>query len=171
MKLEIKNNRFIEIDDLIKINNISCELDEYHYENGTLKGQFQIKGDYIKDSSSFDKPFNFFNYVPFEIMFVDNIKEIKDISIGGFEYFEVERRGIETEIILVINNNDRDYSNLEDEVTNLEENDYNEIKKEVENEITNVLDQTFILENETINNNQIFPSTTKRTIIKIFGNN
>lgn len=184
MKLEIKNNSFIEIDDLIKVNNISCNLDNYQYENGTLKGQFQIQGEYIKDSSSFDKPFNFLNYVPFEIVFVEKVNEIRNISVEGFEYFEVERRGIETEITIVINDDERELiheeevlskdneNNYEEEVLSKDsENNYEDIKDEVENEITNVLDQTFIVDSNKNSSYPVFPTSTKRTTIKIFGDN
>ena len=171
MKLEIKNNSFIEIDDLIKVNNISCNLDNYQYENGTLKGQFQIQGEYIKDSSSFDKPFNFLNYVPFEIVFVEKINEIRSISVEGFEYFEVERRGIETEITIVINDDERELISEEEVLSKDNENNYEDIKDEVENEITNVLDQTFIVDSEKNSSYTVFPTSTKRTTIKIFGDN
>lgn len=171
MKLEIKNNSFIEIDDLIKVNNISCNLDNYQYENGTLKGQFQIQGEYIKDSSSFDKPFNFLNYVPFEIVFVEKVNEIRNISVEGFEYFEVERRGIETEITIVINDDERELIYEEEVLPKDNENNYEEIKDEVENEITNVLDQTFIVDSEKNSSYPVFPTSTKRTTIKIFGDN
>lgn len=171
MKLEIKNNSFIEIDDLIKVNNISCNLDNYQYENGTLKGQFQIQGEYIKDSSSFDKPFNFLNYVPFEIVFVEKVNEIRNISVEGFEYFEVERRGIETEITIVINDDERELIYEEEVLPKDNENNYEEIKDEVENEITNVLDQTFIVDSKKNSSYSVFPTSTKRTTIKIFGDN
>ena len=171
MKLEIKNNSFIEIDDLIKVNNISCNLDNYQYENGTLKGQFQIQGEYIKDSSSFDKPFNFLNYVPFEIVFVEKVNEIRSISVEGFEYFEVERRGIETEITIVINDDERELISEEEVLSKDSENNYEDIKDEVENEITNVLDQTFIVDSEKNSSYTVFPTSTKRTTIKIFGDN
>lgn len=171
MKLEIKNNNFIEIDDLIKVNNISCKLDEYQYENGTLKGQFQIQGEYIKDSSSFDKPFNFFQLIPFEIVFVEKINEITNIYIGEFEYFEVERRGIETEINIVINDEETDLDCRKEEDESIRnETNYEIIKDEAENEIANVLDQTFSL-SDVDNNNALLPTSAKRTIIKIFGNN
>ena len=58
MKLEVLNNNFIEIEDLIKVLNVNCNLNEYIYENGILKGEFEFEGEYVNDSSSFDKPFN-----------------------------------------------------------------------------------------------------------------
>lgn len=175
MRLEIKNNNFIEIEDLIKVNSIECILDEYSYDNGTLKGVLKFQGEYLKDSSSFDAPFNFLKYIPIEIVFVEDIKMIKEVKIELFEYFEVERRGIETETTLLIKDEEErevinDLEEENNEIENLN-HDYDDIKDNVQTEIDNILDQTFNIESNDDDNNKIFPTKTNRTKIKIIGSN
>ena len=88
MKLEIKNNNFIEIEDLIKVCSIECTLDEYSCENKILKGVLKFQGEYLKDSSNFDTPFIFLKLIPVEIVFIEDIQNIKEVIISSFEYFE-----------------------------------------------------------------------------------
>ncbi len=169
MKLEVLNNNFIEIEDLIKVLNVNCNLNEYIYENGILKGEFEFEGEYVNDSSSFDKPFNFFKKIPFEIMFVEEIDEIEEVKIEKIEYFEVERRGIESEINLVIKSKEERGHTAEEllEVENQIVEEYDIIKEEAENEITHILDNTFNDEKPVESNDQVFPTTSKRSRIKI----
>ncbi len=174
MKLEIKNNNFIEIEDLIKVCSIECTLDEYSCENKILKGVLKFQGEYLKDSSNFDTPFIFLKLIPVEIVFIEDIQNIKEVIISSFEYFEVERRGVETETtLLIIQEEDREVENsFNDEIissVNLED-EYNNIKEDVNNEIENILDQTFNIDKK-VENKQFYPTKSKRFKIQLFRNN
>lgn len=162
MKLEVLNNNFIEIEDLIKTLHVKCNIINYQYENKILKGNFEIEGEYVNDSSNFELPFNFIRNVPFEIMFVTEIDNITNVNINKFEYFEVERRGIEFEIELSIDYNE--IREVSQEVINNENNEYENIKEEVQNNISHILDSTLDTNEKSV---QIYPTSTKRTKIKI----
>lgn len=170
MKIEVLNNNFIELEDLIKVLNVKCELNSYNYENGILKGFLQFEGEYINSSSSFDEPFNFFKQVSFEIMFVENIGPIENVSIEDFEYFEVERRGIETETKLSITYVEERKVSKEDDIIieNFDENnEYDSIKENVESEIDNILTDALIDHIDIPKEETVFPTNSRRTKIKI----
>lgn len=170
MKIEVLNNCFIELDDLIKVLNVKCSLVNYNFDNGILKGILQFEGEYINSSSSFDEPFNFFKEIPFEIVFVEKVESLNDVTIDGFEYFEVERRGIETEVKLLISNYDERHSSKNDYDIidfNLENSEYDIIKEDVENEIDNILTDALIDSNNSPKKETVFPTNSGRTKIKL----
>ena len=161
MKLEIKNNQFIDINDLIKTNKLNCSVENYNYENKLLKGEFLIQGEYINDSSCFDEPFNFFKKVPFEIMFIEDVIDLDDVEIKELEYFEVERRGIEIEITLVLTYNNNRSENIE----NVTEEIYEEIKNDASTSVDEILNNTLLEQKVSTNT---FPSNERKTRIKLF---
>lgn len=169
MKFEILNNSFIEINDLIKIVKIECTLRDYNFENGILKGNLIMQGEYLNNSSSFEKPFNFFKEVPFDILFVEDLHEITKVFVANFEYFEVERRGVEAEVKLCIeSSNDRNEINKISELVDDESliNKYDLVKEAAEKSVDNVLQNVFETVVE-IDNSEKLPTNTKRTRIRI----
>ena len=50
MQLEVKNNNFVNLTNLIKVVNIKADLKDYEFNNNRISGIFIIKGKYIKDT-------------------------------------------------------------------------------------------------------------------------
>lgn len=147
MQIEIKNNQFIEIKDLIKVLDVETLIRSYIFENFSLKGEFLFKIRYCSLGKQLDEEEQLEQVIPFEIVIPD-IKQVDNIELLDFEYFSVERRGIEVQLNLRI-----DYT-TEDEITN-----------SIDEEINEILEENF--EVETVEKEEIFPRLEKRTRIKI----
>lgn len=150
MQIEIKNNQFIEIKDLIKVLEIETLIRSYIFENFSLNGEYLFKVKYCSLSKQLDDEEDIEVSIPFEIVMPD-VTDVNNIEILNFEYFAVERRGIEIELNLRI-----------------EYNTGNELINEIEEEINDILDSNFEVESGVIETKEeIFPRLEKRTRVKI----
>lgn len=133
MQLEVKNNNFVNLTNLIKVVNIKADLKDYEFNNNRISGIFIIKGKYIKDT--IDRFQDFEEEIPFEILFTMPVNIINNVTLKDFEYFEVERRGIETEFTLTVEYESDDFESSLNNTT-----EYDNIKKEVEQKLNESLD-------------------------------
>ena len=133
MQLEVKNNNFVNLTNLIKVVNIKADLKDYEFNDNRISGFFIIKGKYIKDT--IDRFQDFEEEIPFEILFTMPVNIINNVTLKDFEYFEVERRGIETEFTLTIEYESDDFGSSLNNTT-----EYDNIKKEVEQKLNESLD-------------------------------
>lgn len=147
MQIELKNNQFIEIKDLIKVLDIETLIKSYIFENFSLKGEYVFKIKYCSLLKQLDEEEQLELSIPFEIVIPD-AKEVNSLELLNFEYFAVERRGIEVELNLRFNYLTED-----------------EIDENINKEINEIFDSNFDVEIEE--KEEIFPRLEKRTRFKI----
>ena len=156
MNINVKVNNFIPLKNLSKVLNLQVSLNDYNFENGKLVGDFCVVGSYLTDYEKNDSPVEFNESLPLEIIFTNDIKFINNIEIINYEYFEVERRGIEIEISI----------NVTYEDNNCDLN-YNEITNNITQHIDEKLQEELDIKNVE-RNELIFPSNESKTRIRIF---
>ena len=147
MQIEVKNNNFIRLDNLIKVQNLNTKINDYNFVDNRLSGVYKIDGEYL--NKDFDNTQSFSYDIPFDIIFTDQIQNIENVELSDFEYFEIEGRGLEFEATLsIMYNTYSPYQEIKEEVDqklkeHLEIYDYEE---EVER---NLVENTFLPTNES----------------------
>lgn len=153
MQIEVKNNNFIKLDNLIKVHELKSKINEYNFDNNRLSGLFEVEGTFLKKDIGDLQTFNY--SVPFDIIFTEDIKNIESVELIDFEFFEIEGRGIEFEGTLIIR-----YNNS---------NPYQIIKEEVDDKLQEHLDvfENDIVEDRILTSNSFLPTKDIKTKIKI----
>lgn len=147
MQIEIKNNQFIEIKDLIKVLDIEALIRSYIFDNFSLNGEYEFKVKYCSLSKQLDDVEQLETRIPFEIV-MPEVQSIDKIEMINFEYYAVERRGIEIELTLNI-----EYQTQEDIISDIDES----IDDILEEQVGTVEEKK----------DEIFPRLEKRTRYKV----
>ncbi len=150
MQLEIKNNNFIELSNLFKVSSLSVDIDYYNFIDNKIVGQYKIIGEYY--NNKMNDPIDFERYLPFEILLLKDKIVVTDVNIINVEYFEVEGRGLESEVTLNIK-----YAINENEYINIVE----KVKEEVDSKLK---DELNFSDNRDVTT---FPKNEARTQIRV----
>ena len=155
MQLEVKNNNFIKLNELIKIQNFNAHILNYDFYDNKLIGKILIEGEALKNINDLDEVSLFSEEMDFEILFTNGIMEVSNVSIKNVDFFEVEGRGIEVEFTLLI-----EYAqNMQTESA------YESVIQRIESDIDEKLeDEIFLKEEES---ETIFPTKEAKTRIRI----
>lgn len=156
MELRIKCDAKVDLEGLINIVDIICEINDYKISDNSLEGTVNVKGNYIKDDLQTINKFN--ENVPFTVVFKNNIKKIEKIEIEDFIINEVFNTGIECKFNIHILYDDSD-ENLENDtqikeiiISNEDDekikDDINKKYDELLEEILEKRDEVFINEEE-----------------------
>ena len=97
---------------------------------------------------------NLYHCLPFEIIFTNNLNDVSKVNLQHFEFFEVERRGIEIEFTLSIECYDKKTSFIDE----LSDN----ITKEIDDKLNKEVNFEIIDKEETI-----FPSNEAKSRIRL----
>ena len=137
------------------INNITGCINDYDEENNVVKGNVLLTVDYNYENELCKKE----ELIPFEINLL-NGKTIEEIVIINFRYYEIVGDGLQCsfQIYLTVKDCENNNENLIINEENLEENNNLE-EKEIENKYDSLLDEIFLEEKNTndndINENEI----------------
>lgn len=153
MQIEVKNNNFIKLDNLIKVQNLNTKISESNFMDNRLSGTYKIEGEYLKKDQDIGQSFSY--DIPFDIIFTDKIHNVENVELSDFEYFEIEGRGVEFEATLNIVYNVFD--------------SYHEIKEEVDQKLKEHL-EIYDYEDEGEKNlvvNSFLPTNESKIKIRI----
>lgn len=161
MDLKVDNNVFVKLRDFFKLIDISVEVDEYDVNNDILEGNLQLKGKYLKRDNVTEEYYN--EKIPFSVAFPINDIEVDDIDCVDLEYNEVDGRGIDVSFDILIKYqtyeeipvevDDRKLEKIE--VDNLEDVDYEMLKKEETNRIDNLLKSALEIKDDNLPTNEV----------------
>lgn len=156
MNIEVKTNNYLPILGLTSVISLNAYLNEYEHSNKKLSGKINLMGKCIINNTdeNLEKEIN--EILPFEIIFTNDVNKIDNVMLESFEFFEVERRGIEMEVTLIVN------CSKEEVVDNMEETSES-ITKEID----------FKLQDELNNDSQIeeeitLPTYESKSRIRLF---
>lgn len=126
MEINIPSNMFVELNNLFKVSTVNVELNNYECKDSEIIGNVRISGDYYQND--FESTLcEFEKLIPFNLVFKERNKVVDNIEIKDFEFFEVEKRGIETNF------------NIDIITSEVLQDDLEEIKSQITTDIDNQL--------------------------------
>lgn len=138
MELRIKCDAKVNLEGLINIVNVMCEINDYNVDNNSLSGSVNVKGNYIKDDLHTTYDFN--ENVPFTVVFKNNIEKIEKIEVEDFIFNEIVNNGIECKFNIFISYEDSKSFNEDDSLEDKETVAEKVIEEELEEIEDNTLD-------------------------------
>lgn len=177
MELKVNSNAFIKLPDLLKVSTAKVIIDDFSLVKNEIKGNVIIKGDYYKSDEETSIN-DFFESIPFSVVFSHNENEFKDIRVSNLEYFEVEDKGIETSFDLfveydkkelILDEKDDDVQIPEERLaeTIIEKEDVKETLEDIKTSISNKMDKMLSSKIEVKEDNlptKRINNTNKKTI-------
>ena len=154
MNIEVKTNNFLPIVGLTNVLELNSIITYYNYDDNKLTGEIALKGKCIINKESVEVDEYIEDSLPFEIIFTNNLNDISKVNLQHFEFFEVERRGIEIEFTLSIECNEKN-SLFIDELSD-------NITKEIDDKLNKEVNFEKIDKVETI-----FPSNEAKSRIRL----
>lgn len=155
MNIEVKTNNFLPIVGLTSVLELNSVISYYNYEDNKLTGEISLSGKCIVNKESVEKEKYIDDSLPFEIIFTNNLNDISEVNLQQFEFFEVERRGIEIEFTLTVEYNENNSSSI-DQLSEI-------ITKEIDDKLNDEVNFEKIDKVETI-----FPSNEAKSRIRLF---
>lgn len=104
MELRIKCDAKVNLEGLINIVNVMCEINDYNVDNNSLSGSVNVKGNYIKDD--LHTTYDFKENVPFTVVFKNSIEKIDKIEVEDFSFNEIVNNGLECKFNIYISYED-----------------------------------------------------------------
>lgn len=136
MELRIKCDAKVNLEGLINIVNVMCEINDYNVDNNSLSGSVNVKGNYIKDDLHATYDFN--ENVPFTVVFKNNIEKIEKIEVEDFIFNEIVNNGIECKFNIFISYEDIESFNEDESLEDKE----TVVGKVIEEELEEIEDNT-----------------------------
>lgn len=109
MDLKINCNAFVSLNGVEGVSKAFCEVLEYSVKNDTLRGNVKIWGEYKKYDN--EKVYEFNDVVPFTVVFKNDLFEIENIKIDGFNYHLKDGQGIECDFDIIVDYYDNEIVN------------------------------------------------------------
>ena len=137
MILRINCNSSVNLKNLKEVSEIKSSILDYKLLNNQLNGNLLLSGKYISNIDMLVYEFN--DLIPFSVMFNEVIDEIKNVSCEDFTYKHDDKN---SEAIIVT-------FSLKVEYTNPIIKEEDEVQKQIDNTINEVLDKE--IENRSYN--------------------
>lgn len=171
MNLKMNYNSFIKLKDFFKIQDISAEIEEYEVNDVNIEGQLSIKGKYLRRDNISEE--YFLEKIPFSILMPNSDFEIEDINCIDFEYVAVDGRGVDVtfdilinylvyeEVPVVVETRDEmvlktvDEKTAKIEAVELDEENFEELKKEETKRIDKLLNSTLNYKDDNLPTEEI----------------
>lgn len=101
MELKICCDASVKLEKMSNVMEVECSVGDYQVSGDTLNGNIIIKGKYIRDV--IEELHDFFETVPFTLVFKDQHYQINTISIQDFTCQEIINNGIECNFNIIVN--------------------------------------------------------------------
>ena len=132
MEINIPSNVFIELNNLFKVSTVDIEVSDYQLQDSEIIANIRISGDYYQND--FDSTLcEFEKTIPVNIVLNERNNQVDEVEINNFEYFEVEKRGIETSFSVDILTSE---VKVNEELEKIKES----ITQEVDDELSEILE-------------------------------